>query len=146
MGGLSGSGHTCSPAALLLVAASCCCGMELLLLLRHTRMVHCRLSQPPTLGHQHSLQHLCSRPLSPVCLPPASPACLPPPPACPQLSGAIIAPVALLFMAYALYMYKKRTYQVGGRLGGCGHCSVLFQLKAEGLMEGAVPPQGCASA
>ena len=32
-----------------------------------------------------------------------------------QLSGAIIAPVALLFMAYALYMYKKRTYQVGGQ-------------------------------
>ena len=38
----------------------------------------------------------------------------------PQLSGAIIAPVALLFMAYALLMYRKRTYQVGvgGRAGG----------------------------
>lgn len=29
-----------------------------------------------------------------------------------KLSGAIIAPVALLFMAYALYMYKKRTIQI----------------------------------
>jgi SPX domain protein involved in polyphosphate accumulation/uncharacterized membrane protein YidH (DUF202 family) len=29
-----------------------------------------------------------------------------------RLSGAIIAPVALLFMAYALYMYKKRTIQI----------------------------------
>ena len=30
-----------------------------------------------------------------------------------QISGAIIAPVALLFMAYSLFMYKKRTIQVG---------------------------------
>lgn len=30
----------------------------------------------------------------------------------PQISGAIIAPVAVLFMAYALYMYKKRTIQI----------------------------------
>lgn len=29
-----------------------------------------------------------------------------------KLSGAIIAPVALLFMGYALFMYKKRTYQI----------------------------------
>lgn len=29
-----------------------------------------------------------------------------------KLSGAIIAPVALMFMAYALYMYKKRTIQI----------------------------------
>jgi hypothetical protein len=29
-----------------------------------------------------------------------------------RLSGAIIAPVALLFMAYALFMYKKRTLQI----------------------------------
>lgn len=42
----------------------------------------------------------------------------------PQLSGAIIAPVALLFMVYALLMYRKRTYQVGGGPGqpaGCTH-------------------------
>lgn len=31
-----------------------------------------------------------------------------------QLSGAVIAPVGLLFMAYALYMYRLRTYQVRG--------------------------------
>ncbi|KFM23559.1 Vacuolar transporter chaperone 4 [Auxenochlorella protothecoides] len=29
-----------------------------------------------------------------------------------KVSGAIIAPVAVLFMAYALYMYKKRTIQI----------------------------------
>ena len=29
-----------------------------------------------------------------------------------KLSGAIIAPVALLFMAYALLVYKKRTLQI----------------------------------
>lgn len=29
-----------------------------------------------------------------------------------KMSGAIIAPVALAFMAYALYMYKKRTIQI----------------------------------
>ncbi len=29
-----------------------------------------------------------------------------------QISGAIIAPVALLFMAYSLFMYKKRTIQI----------------------------------
>eukprot|EP00890_Picochlorum_soloecismus_P002733 jgi/Picsp_1/3460/NSC_06298-R1_vacuolar transporter chaperone 4 len=29
-----------------------------------------------------------------------------------KMSGAIIAPVALSFMAYALYMYKKRTIQI----------------------------------
>jgi uncharacterized membrane protein YidH (DUF202 family) len=29
-----------------------------------------------------------------------------------RLSGAIIAPVALLFMAYALFMYRKRTAQI----------------------------------
>ncbi len=29
-----------------------------------------------------------------------------------QISGAIIAPVALLFMGYSLFMYKKRTIQV----------------------------------
>jgi hypothetical protein len=28
------------------------------------------------------------------------------------MSGAIIAPVALCFMAYALFMYKKRTIQI----------------------------------
>ncbi|KAK2077709.1 hypothetical protein QBZ16_004555 [Prototheca wickerhamii] len=29
-----------------------------------------------------------------------------------KISGAIIAPVAILFMVYALYMYKKRTIQI----------------------------------
>ena len=29
-----------------------------------------------------------------------------------KISGSLIAPVALLFMAYALYMYKKRTNQI----------------------------------
>ena len=29
-----------------------------------------------------------------------------------KMSGAIIAPVALSFMGYALYMYKKRTLQI----------------------------------
>jgi hypothetical protein len=29
-----------------------------------------------------------------------------------KMSGAIIAPVALTFMGYALYMYKKRTLQI----------------------------------
>ena len=29
-----------------------------------------------------------------------------------KMSGAIIAPVALMFMAYALFMYKKRTIQI----------------------------------
>lgn len=29
-----------------------------------------------------------------------------------KLSGALIAPVALAFMAYALFMYKKRTIQI----------------------------------
>jgi uncharacterized membrane protein YidH (DUF202 family) len=29
-----------------------------------------------------------------------------------QISGAIIAPVSILFMAYALYLYQKRTNQL----------------------------------
>lgn len=34
-------------------------------------------------------------------------------PTAPQLSGAIITPVGLLFMVYSLYQYRRRTYQVG---------------------------------
>lgn len=29
-----------------------------------------------------------------------------------QVSGAIIAPVSVLFMLYALYTFKKRTHQI----------------------------------
>ncbi len=31
---------------------------------------------------------------------------------CAQVSGLAIAPVALLFMCYALFMYRKRTAQI----------------------------------
>ena len=29
-----------------------------------------------------------------------------------QIAGLVIAPVAFIFVLYALYMYKKRTYQI----------------------------------
>lgn len=31
---------------------------------------------------------------------------------CLQISGAIIAPVSILFMVYAIYLYHKRTHQL----------------------------------
>lgn len=45
---------------------------------------------------------------------PATRGCAPGDPRCfaAKLSGALIAPVALAFMAYALFMYKKRTIQI----------------------------------
>lgn len=30
----------------------------------------------------------------------------------PQISGAIISPVSILFMVYAIYLYRKRTRQL----------------------------------
>ncbi len=44
-------------------------------------------------------------------------------PLLPQLSGAIIAPVGLLFMAYALFQYRLRTYQVSWLL-----CKLIEQV------------------
>ena len=33
-------------------------------------------------------------------------------PACLQYAGIIISPIAILFMVYALFMYKRRTIQI----------------------------------
>lgn len=59
-----------------------------------------------------------------------------------QLSGAIIAPVALLFMGYALFMYKKRTYQAGPGRAACS--AVLVLCAVRGGTGAALPCPSCA--
>lgn len=56
----------------------------------------------------------------------------------PQLSGAIIAPVGLAFLIYALYQYRLRTYQIlrretaryGGWLRWCAAADAAAVVRA----------------
>ena len=57
----------------------------------------------------------------------------------PQLSGAIIAPVGLLFLIYALYQYRLRTYQVRHMI--CLACTLQMRccdsnLRARAVLQG----------
>ena len=54
-----------------------------------------------------------------------------------QLAGVIIAPVAVLFMVYALFRYKRRTQQVSSQTA-----AMLRQASCK-LLQALTTPSSC---